>query len=393
MARIADGGQGRRVGKVFALTTLSPVRRERRGQLDSRLRLVALIPPLARPLAELSFIHYARWAVLEAVPAPDGSGAPRYLRTSYLLFESNYNGSLGDYLNAFTDVIPYRLAGVWGTCEEFEETVERADGAGDRVFPPWAFRRYVERNELEVLHFHAAYPDATMIDVRQALAVADESLRARRLSGRDLEDAVRRAVPLAIGPSAAPLVGLPVARGFATALWRAVSGRHGVNPFALLAPVDPGAADELFERLRDWPEDDGGGPLRALTDTHFARLVRVPRELMDLGQERPDDLGVPYLLYTSNHRGSASEHIGRLRSELGPVADDIWRHCPAYPGHDDPAFDGWAERHTIGTRYFVAGYPPHDVADVTDALAERERMAAELWQRGPSPAWLRREPT
>jgi hypothetical protein len=389
MARIADGGQGRHVGSVIALTTLSPVRRERRPELDRRLGIVSRFPPLGRPLAELAFIHYARWTVLEAVPAPDGSGAHTPLNSSYLLFESNYNGSLGNYLNAFTDVLPYRLARLWGTCQEFEETVQRAPGAEDRVLSPWAFRSYVARNELEVLHFHAAYPEATMIDVRQALAVAEQRRRAQRLRGRDLEDAVRRTVPLVIGPQPEPLVGLPVAKRHLDAQWRALTRRYGVNPFALLAPVNADAADALFDRLRGWGQDDGGGPLSALSDTHYARLVRVPPDLKDLGQEAPDALGLPYLLYTSNHRGSALDHVGRLRSELGTVADDIWEHCPGYPGHDDPSFGDWATRHTIGTRYFVAGYAPHDVGDVREALADRTRMQAGLWEDGPSPAWLK----
>lgn len=382
-----DGGQGGHVGSVIALTTLSPVLRERRPELDRRLGLVARIPPLGRPLAELAFIHYARWTVLEAVPAPDGSGARRQLASSYLLFESNYNGSLGGYLNAFSAVIPHRLARLWGTCREFEQTVQRADGAEGRLLAPWAFRNYVARNELEVMHFHAAYPEATMIDVRQALAVAAERGRAQTLRGSELEDAVRRTVPLVIGPVPEQLRGVAAFKRYLIAQRAALNRDYGVNPFTLLAPVDPSAADALFERLRGWPAE--GGPLSALTDTHYARLVRVPHDLKDLGQSPPDDVGVPYLLYTSNHSGSAPDHIGRLRGQLGPVADQIWEHCPGYPGHDDSTFDDWATRHTVGTRYFVAGYPPHEPGAVRKALADRQRMQEELWENGPSPAWLR----
>jgi hypothetical protein len=384
MARTADGGQGRQVGRVSALTTLSPVRRELQRKLDSRLRLVAGIPALGRPLAELAFIHYARWTVLRDVPAPDGSGERVPLASRYLLFESNYNGRPGDYLDAFADVIPHRLARLWGTCELFEETVQRAEGADGRLLAPWAFRMYVERNELEVLHFHAAYPDATMIDVRQALAVE----QARRRAKAPGDDTLRRVVPLVIGPVPEQLSPPRRIASQARAQWQALTRRYGVYPFALLAPVAAAAAESLFERLRAWPQEPGASPLRALGDTHYARLVLVPRELKDLGQPRADDLGTPYLLYTSNHRGSAREHVGRLRAELGAVADEIWEHCPGYPGHGDPAFGAWAERHLIGTRYFVAGYPPREVDQVRRALAERERLAAALWHEGPSPEWL-----
>jgi hypothetical protein len=365
MARIADGSQGRHNGKAIALTTLSPVVRDR--WLGFWLGVVKYIPPLGRPLAELSFIHYGRWTVLEAVPARDGSGTRAPLESRYLLFESNYNGGLDEYLDTFTSVIPHRLARLWGCCFQFEETVQRADYAEGEAFPAWAFRRYVAANELRVLHFYAAYPEATMIDVRQALAIA--ALR---------PDDTRRKVPLVIGPQPERPTKWATAKGHGRALWSAISGRYGVNPFALLTPVREAAAKDLFTRLSDkWVDERS--PLKALTDTHYARLVQVPRDLMDLGQRRPDDLGLPYLLYTSNHCGSAEEHITRLRTQLGEVADDIWGHCPGYPGHDKPAeFDDWAGRHKIDTRYFVPGYAPHEVAYVTQALAERENIRSRL---------------
>ena len=69
MAGIPDAGQGRQVGCVTALTTLSPVRRDRQGKLDLRLALISGFPALGRPLAELAFIHYARWTVLDSANA------------------------------------------------------------------------------------------------------------------------------------------------------------------------------------------------------------------------------------------------------------------------------------------------------------------------------------
>ena len=388
MAGIADAGQERQVGCVTALTTLSPVRHERQGKLDLRLALISGFPALGRPLAELAFIHYARWTVLESAPPRDGSGERVPLASRYLLFESNYNGRPGDYLDAFADVLPYRLARLWGTCQQFEQTVEQADGGDGLTFPSWAFRDYVERNELEVLHFHAAYPQATMIDVRQALAVADERRRAGRRRGDALEATVRRAVPLVIGPEP-PAPSLPQKfRGLVEAQLRALGRRYGVNPFGLLAPVDAAAADALFGRLRRWPQGDGQSPLGALSDTHYARLVRVPPELKYLGQAERDDLGAPYLLYTSNHCGPERAHIGRLRSELAGVADEIWGHSPGYPGHRHRDFEDWVRRHRVGTRYFAYGYAPREVEQIREALADRERLATTLWNQGLSRDWL-----
>lgn len=361
MARIADGSQGRHNGRAIALTTLSPVVKPR--SLSFWLAVVKYIPPLGRPLADLSFIHYARWAVLDEVPAPEGVGPRKPLESSYLLFESNYNGGLEEYLDTFTAVIPHRLARLWGQCHQFEETVQRAEFAEGEAFPAWAFRRYVANNELEVLHFYAAYPKATMIDVRQALALA----------ALDPDD-TRRAVPLVIGPQPERPTKWATAKSYAHALKSAIDGRYGVNPFALLTPVRADEAGDLFARLsNEWVDEDS--PLSRLTDTHYARLVHVPRNLKDLGQRPPDDLGLPYLLYTSNHYGTEDDHIARLRTQLAEVADEIWGHCPRYPGRDHPAkFADWVRRHKIDTRYFVPGYPPHDVVDVRNALALRDDM-------------------
>jgi hypothetical protein len=365
MARIADGSQGRRNGRAIALTTLSPIVKPR--HLNFWLRVVKYIPPLGRPLAELSFIHYARWAVLDAVPAPEGVGPPKRLESSYLLFESNYNGGLEEYLDTFTAVIPHRLARLWGQCFQFKETVEQAEFAEGEAFPAWAFRRYVANNELTVLHFYAAYPEATMIDVRQALALAALA-----------PDDAHRRVPLVIGPQPERPTPVAAAKSHWRALKSAINGRYGVNPFALLTPVHADKAEDLFERLsNEWVDEKS--PLRRLTDTHYARLVHVPPNLKALGQRPADDLGLPFLLYTSNHCGSADDHIARLRDDLREVADEIWGHCPGYPGRDHPAeFDAWAKRHTVDTRYFVPGYPPHDVAHVRKALADRADIGSRL---------------
>jgi hypothetical protein len=382
----AEGGQGRQVGNVTALTTLSPVRPERQRRLDRRLLGISLVPLLGRPLARLAFIHYASWTVIAEVPAPDGSGARKPLESRYLLFESNYNGRPGDYFDAFADTLPNRLERLWGDCLQFDETVRDAPGADERVLAPWAFRDYIARNELRVLHYYAAYPEATVIDVRQALDAADRRRRAGR-SGRRLAAAAPRVVPLVIGPE--PDARSPLGRvgNALVAQYRALTRRYGVNQFLLLAPVDPAAAPERFERLRNWPQAAYESPLRRLDDAHYARLVLVPPELKDLGQAQPDDLGQPYLLYSSIHKGSWREHVRRLQS-LGPVADEIWHDCPGYCGYADPGFGDWAARHRVRPRYYAPGYEPRTVNAVTRSLEERSRLAERLWEHGPTASWL-----
>ena len=98
--------------------------------------LVANWPGIGRPLLQLSFIHFARWTLITSLPAPDGSGDEYPLNWPYLLFQASYDGDEDEYLNTFTDVIPWRLIKLFGTCFGFPRARARrprgrwtADGA------------------------------------------------------------------------------------------------------------------------------------------------------------------------------------------------------------------------------------------------------------------------
>src|SRR5437588_11566388 len=81
-------------GKATAITVLTPVRRG--GPLLLWLVFWAgrNISETLKKLQTLSFIHYARWAVIERFP-DEGEG--ERLQYSYLLFESNFNGTWDQY--------------------------------------------------------------------------------------------------------------------------------------------------------------------------------------------------------------------------------------------------------------------------------------------------------
>jgi len=85
---------------------------------------------VGKKLRALSFIHAARWTIVERVP-----GGPR-LGSPLLLFESNFNGDWATYIDAFAYVIPERMAGVWATSWGWP-------GAQ----PAGPFKAYIRRNE------------------------------------------------------------------------------------------------------------------------------------------------------------------------------------------------------------------------------------------------------
>ena len=123
-------------GKATALTALTPVRRG--GPLLLWIVFWAgrnLTSTLAK-LEQLSFIHYARWAVIKRFP--DGNGGER-VGHSYLFFESNFNGTWDQYIDAFSEVVPFRMKAIWGTSVGFPGSASRR--AVQELHPPQRVRR------------------------------------------------------------------------------------------------------------------------------------------------------------------------------------------------------------------------------------------------------------
>src|SRR2546427_12485155 len=121
-------------GHDTAMTVWSPVRWWGVPLLQSAFFVVShtgLTLPLLR---KLSFIDYARWAIVKEVPkAPGSSGALRGAsaarpvpggpprqgrdprRRHHMLFESNFNGTWEQYIDAFAEVMPNRFRFFWGS--------------------------------------------------------------------------------------------------------------------------------------------------------------------------------------------------------------------------------------------------------------------------------------
>jgi hypothetical protein len=157
-------------GKATAITVLTPLR----GGGPQSLSLVFWagrnVKATLRKLEMLSFIHYARWAVIRTFP--DG-GAGERLGHTYLLFESNFNGTWDQYIDAFSEVVWLRMKAIWGTSFGFP---------GPRPVEP--FKAYIRHNEFIANHYWSAYPGATTTEVISAGRVesALEGLRGRARS-------------------------------------------------------------------------------------------------------------------------------------------------------------------------------------------------------------------
>src|SRR6059058_5684301 len=109
-------------------------------------------------LQQLSFIHYARWAVVDRFP-DDGEG--ERLHHSYLFFESNFNGTWDQYIDAFSEVVPRRMRAIWGTSYGFPGPI-----------PVEPFKAYIRRNEYVANNYWSAYPGAATTEIISADRVA-----------------------------------------------------------------------------------------------------------------------------------------------------------------------------------------------------------------------------
>lgn len=126
-------------------------------------------------LRKLSFIDYARWSMVRRFPSngsPQGRDPRRHF---HMMFESNFNGTWDQYIDAFAQVIPTNIALFWGNSFNFPGPM-----------PTGKLRDWVARHQYEPSHFYSARPDGTATKVVSALALEKHLRRfARKSKGWD----------------------------------------------------------------------------------------------------------------------------------------------------------------------------------------------------------------
>lgn len=363
-ARVAHGDQGEVQGLPHSLTTLSPVRPERLGELRRRLAFVAYAPGVGRPLLELGTVQYARWALFSHLPSADGSGAPRRLGWTYLLFDATYDGSKEQYVRAFADILPLRLTKLFGTCFGFESMVEDAPGSERRVVPAAAFERFLKANTLkfdETRHFWCAQRDSVG-DKRQAIEIERATRRADRRRDNPIGTTQYKVHAMALGPPATR----PTLTEATVEPWRRrLRPAEAVNPLVLALPLKKDA----------W-HDAEALTLGPLPHTHFARVVCIPATMQqDLGHVYPDRLDRDYLLVSCDYDGTLDRYVTALLKE-GMTIHEFFECCEGYPGVDKPyELRHWILDHRLKVQYYLAGLPPRTVRQFGDLLKDRRLIA------------------
>jgi hypothetical protein len=150
------------LGRASALTSINTIRPYGVPVLRALFFVGTHVPALTAKLRLLSFIHFARWTIVDALPG-------ERLERAHLLFESNFNGTWSQYIDAFSYVVPTELGAIWRWCYGFPGPI-----------PAGPFKADIARHEFPAAHYYAAYPEASTTMVAGALEVRKKLDRLRR---------------------------------------------------------------------------------------------------------------------------------------------------------------------------------------------------------------------
>ena len=174
--------RGHRKGSAYALTTFARVQDGAADELEAYL---AALPRGAQsPFARLGGLHIARVQLFRAlVHQGPKQKHTDVLQNAHLVFTSTFDGDLDAYLDELASKVP-EADEWWGRCAGYPGRADRA-----------AFRAFVRARQAPAGLFQSAMPDATVGEVREALAlreqVIDFAVAAQGLDAAALQERFR----------------------------------------------------------------------------------------------------------------------------------------------------------------------------------------------------------
>ncbi len=157
-------------GNVYGLTILSPIIDDEAAtpshDLQIREYLANLPTGEESPFALAPGTHLARLVVMDDVIYVGAPACEEHLHSKYLIFESNCDGDLDNYLRGLAVSVPQHLNAIWGHCVGYP-------GAANLQ----AFINYMKACQIETTFFFAAVNNKSVTETLFALqtkrAVAD----------------------------------------------------------------------------------------------------------------------------------------------------------------------------------------------------------------------------
>ena len=96
---------------------------------------------------------------------PDLGQPTERLEHPMFMFESNYNGTFEQYIDAFSKVLGSGMTAFWFTSYGFPGPL-----------PVQPFKDYIRRNEFVLDHYYSAYPTETVTQAVTALELRDRHI-------------------------------------------------------------------------------------------------------------------------------------------------------------------------------------------------------------------------
>ncbi len=131
-----------KTGKISALTAITKIVSGHAPAL--RQTLQGLTAANGGKIASLGTIHIVRWVIFDD--------------DTRLLFATNFDGDVEDYMRDFAERAPDGIDAIWGHCEGYP---------GARDYPK--LRDYILGSAIETDGYYCAYPNSTVADINKAL--------------------------------------------------------------------------------------------------------------------------------------------------------------------------------------------------------------------------------
>lgn len=167
-----------RHGQAYALTTFAPILPGHEGAV--REHIESLPKGTESPLARLEQLHFSRLHIFDELVYQGAPQQPDTLKSAYLVFTGSFDGELDRFLDDLCAKVGADADAWWGHCVAYPGTID-----------PVAFGRWIRHNQIGTALYASAYPNESVADVREALAlrsrVLDFAIDAQGLDAAELK--------------------------------------------------------------------------------------------------------------------------------------------------------------------------------------------------------------
>jgi hypothetical protein len=329
--------------------------------------------------------HFARWVILDD---PDENIPP------HLLFISNHDGTIPDYLQELVETMGDEMDSVWCHCEGYQ--------LGDALDVE-TFTQFVLQHSLPTQAFYIGCRDTTVQEILTAKTLRERVDRLAQAHAAEIEAPLRELAALA--PGHLPQASLPpwllskmgLLRGLATAFqsWVGIFPSQN-NPGDRIVPLplqkarmetctqieDQRVANDILPnqmttlspiksdyhkfilRLVLWMVNLVGqtsrGRLIGISTIHFARWVIVDKGILN-------DSRTSYLIFESNYRGSWDGYLNDFVYRTLIHMNLIWGNLKDFPVkgcQDMEMFKQHQRLRQFPTQVYYCAYPELSVQSI-----------------------------